>query len=222
VRFNKPSRIEGFTLIEVLVSMTMMAMVAAVVLSATRSGMSMWNKGTSHIDSMRRSRVVLDILNDQIRGAIPLVYTVRTAQGAAALLAFDGNRTGIRFVSRTSFKDGPDGVPRWIELRWNADSVKPEGELVVEERRIFPPDNSPDPTVYWRGEILHAQSCSFDFLMDAQGTRPPLWLQEWHYPANPALPKAVRLNCIEAGKTTTQSLIALDYWASSMTGFTLR
>lgn len=199
-----------------------MAMVAAVVLSATRSGMSMWNKGTSHIESLRRSRVVLDILNDQIRGAIPLVYIVRTAQGAATLLAFDGNRAGIRFVSRTSFKDGPEGIPRWIELRWNTDSVKPDGELIVEERRILSPDNSPDPTVYWRGELLHAQACSFDFLLGAQGNRPPLWLQEWHYPANSTLPKAVRLNCTEAGKATIQSLIALDYSASSTVGFTLR
>jgi prepilin-type N-terminal cleavage/methylation domain-containing protein len=215
----KPSHNTGFTLIEVLVSITMMAMVAAIVVTAMRSGVSVWNKGTSHIESLRRSRVVLDILDDQLRGAVPLSYTVRTSERPANVLAFDGSRIGIRFVSRSSFKEGPDGIPRWIDLQWNGDPQKAAGDLIVEERRILPPDNLPDSVVVWRGSVLHAETCSFHFLMDAQQSKPPAWLEEWHYPMHTTLPKAVRLNCLAAGKTTTRLLVPLDYYESSIAGF---
>ena len=65
---NNPDRQAGFSLIEVLVSMTMMAMVAAVVLSAMRSGLAMWDKGGNHIEALRHSRLVVDVLNDRSEG----------------------------------------------------------------------------------------------------------------------------------------------------------
>jgi prepilin-type N-terminal cleavage/methylation domain-containing protein len=212
----------GFTLIEVLVSITLMAAIATVVLSATRSGMSMWDKGTNHIESLRRSRVVMDVLNDQIRGALPLTYEVRADDRVSALLAFEGTGTGLRFVTRTSFKDGPDGVPRWVHIHWNHDGQSSAGDLIVEERRILPPDNVPDPTVYWRGSVLGGSICSFAFLPPTQPNKPATWLQEWHYPANSTLPKAVRLDCILNDKSTVRSVLPLDYAASSTVGLTLR
>ena len=136
-------------------------------------------------------------------------------------LAFEGDRTSLRFVSRTSFKDGPDGIPRWIQIRWIADPAAPAGALSVEERRILPPDNTPDSTIYWQGTVLHGESCAFDFLL-AQPNKPVVWLQEWRYPANPTLPKAVRLNCALKQKNTTKLVIPLDYAASSADGLTLR
>lgn len=206
----------GFTLIEVLVSMTLMAMIAAVVLSAMRSGLTVWDKGGGHIDALRRSRVVFDVLNDQIRGSLPLTYTVKTGDRAAALLAFEGSSTELRFVSRASFKDGPDGIPRWVDLRWNS------GELTVEERRILPPDNAADAAVLWRQAVLHGESCSFDFLSGSQSNRPPEWLSEWRYTANAPLPRAVRINCVLKAKDKVRLLIPLDYAASSAAGLTLR
>jgi hypothetical protein len=199
-----------------------MTMVAAVVVSATRSGLTMWKKGGDHVQTLRRSRTVLDILNDQIRGAMPLTYTVRTADRITNLLAFDGNRVAMRFVSRTSFKDGPDGIPHWVDLRWSQEPQNSAGELVIEERRILSPDNAADPTVSWHGSILEARSCLFDYLLNGQNNKPAIWLGEWHYPTNTALPKAVRMSCISVSKGSIQLLIPLDYFESSRAGMVLR
>jgi hypothetical protein len=209
-------------LIELLVSITIMAVVAAVVVSATRSGLAMWDKGSDHLQTLRRSRVILDVLNDQIRGALPMTYVVRTTERATELPAFDGRRTGLLFVSRSSFKDGPDGIARWIDVEWVHDPQKPTGELTVEERRILPPDNTADAAVEWRGVILQGQSCTFDFLQDAQASTPATWFQEWRYPIRVTLPKAIRLNCVSASKQPMQWLSALDYYESSVGGLKLR
>jgi hypothetical protein len=206
----------------VVVSITLMAMVAAVVLSAMRSGLSMWDKGGNRIDALRQSRLVADILNDQIRGALPLTYTLRVNERVALPLAFEGDRTSLRLVSRASFKDGPDGIPRWIQIRWIADSNAPAGVLNVEERRILPPDNTPDPVVYWQGTVLRGKTCSFDFL-DTQPNKPVAWPQEWRYPSNTTLPKAVRLSCaLQQAKDAMKLVIPLDYAASSAEGLILR
>lgn len=213
---SKPNRNGGFTLIEVLVAITMMAVVATVVVSAMRSGMSMWEKGSAHIETLRHSRIVLDVLNDQIRGALPFTHTVTVGQHQIALLAFEGTRTSLHFVTRTSFKDGPDGIPRWVDIHWTGDS------LIVEEHRILPPDNSPDPAVYWQGTVYKGEGCTFDYLTNAQPNMPVQWLQQSNDPANLLLPKAVRLNCVLQNKTAVRSVLPLDYTSSSAAGLQLR
>ena len=208
-------RVAGFTLIEVLVSITIMAMLSAIILSALRSGTLAWDKGTNRIEELRRSRIATDILNDQIRGALPLTYVVRTTERVNSLLAFDGTRSGIRFVSRASFKDGPDGIPRWIDLKWA------DGSLNVEERRILSPDNLPDSNTYWRDSVFQGQSCIFNFLAQTATNVPAKWTDEWHYPGQQWLPRAVRLQCVSNGRTL-RSVIPLDYALSSTRGLTLR
>jgi hypothetical protein len=131
-------------------------------------------------------------------------------------LAFDGSQTALRLVARTSFKDGPDGIPRWVDIRWVS------GELLVEERRILPPDNTPDSMIYWSGSILRAKSCSFNYLIAAQPGRSVEWLREWHYPANSRLPRAVRLECVVTSANVVESILPLDYALSSAAGLTLR
>jgi general secretion pathway protein J len=205
----------GFTLIEVVVSITIMAMLSVIILSALRSATLAWDKDTNRIEQLRRSRIATDILNDQIRGALPLTYTVRTTERVNSPLAFDGTRSGIRFVSRASFKDGPDGIPRWVDLKWA------DGSLNVEERRILSPDNLPDPNTYWRDSVFQGQSCTFDFLAQTASDQPAKWTDEWHYPAQPWLPRAVRLRCVSEGRTL-RSVIPLDYALSSTMGLTLR
>lgn len=216
MHYSNSKSTRGFTLIEVLVSMTLMAMVAAVVLSALRSGLAIWDKGTNHVDALRRSRVVLDVLNDQIRGALPLTYSIKIGERVIAPPAFEGGPTELRLVSRTSFKDGPDNIPRWVDVRWSS------GKLTVEERRILPPDNTPDSAVLWQDTVLSGQSCSFDFLPYAQPNRPATWLPEWRYPANPNLPRAVRLICTMQTNDRVQLVIPLDYAESSAEGLVLR
>jgi prepilin-type N-terminal cleavage/methylation domain-containing protein len=216
VHCSRPQSETGFTLIEVLVSITLMAMVAAVVLSAMRSGMLVWDKGTKRIESVRRSRAVLEVLNDQIRGAIPLTYTTKNDDKVVLLLAFEGSSSSLKFISRSSFKDGPDGIPRWVDIRWNSK------ELTVEERRLLSPDNVPDPTIYWHDTVFRGESCSFNFLTESQPNRPVTWQQEWHYPVNPGLPKAVRLNCVSQPDNNITLVTPLDYSASLAAGLRLR
>lgn len=210
----------GFTLIELMVSLTIMGMISAVVLSAMRTGLLAWDKGTDHVEDLRRSRAVHEILNESIGGALPFLYGVRSGEGVPSRkLGFEGNNGYIRFVSRASFKDGPGAIPRWIDLRWVRDSVNPSGALVAEERLIRPPDNLPDTSIYWSGSVLRADSCDFTFLDGAVVDKPAAWTSEWR-PLTEHLPQAIRIRCMVESKEVV-SVSLLDYAASYAAGLRL-
>lgn len=209
----------GFTLIEVIVSMTIMALLSVVVLSAVRTGTTVWNKNDAYLSHLHQSHTVIQMLHEQIRGAVPLFFDLKEPERKINVLAFEGDRVHIRFVSRNSFKDGPNGIPRWVEIRWAAQPQTP-GNLFLEERRILSPSNQPDPNVYWQGNILQADSCSFDFLKNWVGNEPPAWIPEWPRPAT-LLPQAVRLNCVTKSRKTTL-ITSLDHFESSTSGLVLQ
>ena len=211
----------GFTLIEVIVSITLMAVISAVVVSALRTSFIVWDKETKHLESLHQSRAALEVLVSQIRGALPLIYGIKDGDRPVNIIAFEGDQAHVRFVSRTGFKDGPDSIARWVDIRWTGKTDGQMGELVAEERRILPPDNSPDSTILWKSAILKADECSFEFLSLRVGNRGRNWTREWHYPSDTTLPAAVRMKCV-AGEKIVQPLIALDYAESSAAGLVIR
>jgi hypothetical protein len=206
---------------EVLVSVMLLAMLSTAVLSALRSGFLVRDKTTKRLEALRRSRTVFDLLDDQIRGAVPLVYTSRIGPNPIDLPAFDGDRQTLRFVTRTSFKDGPDAVPRWVQIQWQQASEKADGDLNLEEHRILPPDNQPDRALIWGGSVFRGSSCAFEFLSGARGAEPGRWLPEWHFGPRGVLPKAVRLTCTAGGRII-RTLAALDLADAAAGGLTLR
>ena len=178
-------------------------------------------KGTGHLDRLHRAHVVHEVLYEQIRSAIPFGYTLKEGERAIRLLGFEGDRNHIRFVSRNSFKDGPNGIPRWVEIRWLANLQTGTGDLTAEERRILSPDNTPDSNVYLRENLLRANDCSFDFLKSGGPTEPAAWTEAWQPPKDATLPRAVRLTCLSEAKQI-RSVIPLDYAASSAAGLLLK
>jgi prepilin-type N-terminal cleavage/methylation domain-containing protein len=207
----------GFTLIELLVSLTILAMVSAAVVSGLRTGVMVWEKGSAHLDDLRRSRLVIQLLRAAVGGAMPFTYRIQNGDNAIQKLAFEANNSRLQFVSRNSFRDGPNSLPRWIDIRWVRDAGKAVGDLIVEERTILPPENGPGNRL-WSSTILQSESCAFSFLENSDSFT-STWAEQWQ-PSREQLPKAVRLYCVGATEETTV-VIPLDYAASYLAGLRL-
>src|SRR5262245_39132096 len=134
----------GFTLIEVMVALVLLGLIATLVASGLRLTLDLSARGNNRVEAIRRKQIARDVVRRQLQGALPFRYWTRSENSRIERIAFEGAEDGVRFVSRNGISDGPDALPRWVELRRQGDNE--QSMLVVEEHRIIPPDNQPGTT----------------------------------------------------------------------------
>ncbi|HOO91604.1 MAG TPA: prepilin-type N-terminal cleavage/methylation domain-containing protein, partial [Syntrophales bacterium] len=83
----------GFTLLELLISLTILSLVTVLIFGAFRMGIRAWEKGERNIDGRQRERIVLDLIKRQL-SSIP----VDVVKGDKALV-LKGDGKSLEFVS---------------------------------------------------------------------------------------------------------------------------
>jgi general secretion pathway protein J len=209
----------AFTLIELMVALTLLGMVAVLLASGSRLGLDVSARGNAKADALRTDQLERGFLRSQLQAALPLRYWTGDANQRAEHVGFDGEAGRIRFVSRDGVLDGPDNLPRWID--WNLqDGQNRRRKLVVEEHRILSPANTPATAVLARGETVDCNDLRFTFL-DTTGEKPQ-WVTSWTGDNRPApLPSAVRIQCNDAG-STFGLLVPLAYADSARQGMVVQ
>jgi prepilin-type N-terminal cleavage/methylation domain-containing protein len=90
----------GFTMLEVLIAVTLVAMLSIGLYAVLRISLRVWSRGTEYTDANQRNRSVMDLMRKQIASAYPLNTSPdQQQQGAAAHPIFNGDDTGFSFVS---------------------------------------------------------------------------------------------------------------------------
>jgi prepilin-type N-terminal cleavage/methylation domain-containing protein len=217
---NNTSRYRGFTLIEVLVSLTLMTLIGAVVISGLRTGMETTDRGSRAVRSLQRRQTVLAIIEAQVRSALPMQFAEDTLRPQRHV-AFEGDGNRLRLISNNSLWDGPDGIPRWIELDWNGSSgsVSP---LLLREFRILPPFNTPQSAPLYESDLLTATRVEFAYLRRLRGADLPRWLDAWKPENVGELPAAVRIRIEFRKDDSTELLIPLETGPTNWQGLWLQ
>jgi prepilin-type N-terminal cleavage/methylation domain-containing protein len=213
--------IKGFTLIEMVVAISLLAILATLVASEFRTGLNASSTISREAERLHRRETTLSVLQEQLRGALPLLYWTGEGLTRRSRLSLEGDEFSIRFVSRASFIDGSLSVPRWIELQWKHPFESRTGWLEVQERRILSPNNNPDPTPYWRGRILEGRNLKFEYLRRAKTARPPQWTTSWDPTRERELPAAVRITYLTDGRDSVL-IIPVETAPTSWRGLSLQ
>src|SRR6476619_5892761 len=95
------NRDRGFTLIEVLVSLTLMTLIGTVVISGLRTGMETTDRGSRAVRNLQRRQTVLAIIEAQVRSALPMQFA-EDALRPQRHVAFEGDHNRLRLVSNNS------------------------------------------------------------------------------------------------------------------------
>ncbi len=107
-------RQRGFTLMELMISITLVAAISAGILMAMRTGLQTMQKVNDRITSDRRVLSVQQILQHQLSNAMPVFGQ---CDNGGAIFSFNGTQQTMHLVSSYSMTEGARGYPRVIELQ---------------------------------------------------------------------------------------------------------
>ena len=126
----------GFTLMELLVSMTLMGFVAVAILFGFRIGTNAWAKGGANLERLRTTQGTFDLLNRQIGSMKDYYSKQRLEEAPVELLLFEGTPEGMRFVSNFSFKSRSAGGLWLVEYFAVKSKESEQLDLMLNETRL--------------------------------------------------------------------------------------
>lgn len=92
----------GFTLLELIVTFTILSLVVVMILGALRLGSAAWEKGEERAEKIQKKRIVFDLLSQQMKSSFP--YRLKSQKAEADYLVFVGDGSSLRFVSAFSLR----------------------------------------------------------------------------------------------------------------------
>ena len=157
---------EGFTLIEVMVSLAVMALIVTVAFSGLRIGLNSWDRGSRRIEKLEERANVERLLNRQLALASPMPLNINDRMTPL----FRGTDSRLEFISDYSLADG-QGDFRKIDY-----AIK-DGHFLYGEKRLpgYVPSESENPPTQTLSEF---RSVRFRFLaMEPSGDFK--WVDDW-------------------------------------------
>jgi len=185
----------GFTLLEMVVTLTILGFILLIIFGAFRLGLSAWEKGESSGQEYQKVRAVSQLLSQQLKSMVP--YKIKTEKAEGDYLAFEGRSHSLKFVSAVSIRaKQPEGfVYATYAFREGGNEG---GRLVVYEQRVLikknffeeePDEESGVPMIEGISEIQFEYYREEDPAKNENGG----WLEEWNAKEEKELPRAVRI-----------------------------
>jgi general secretion pathway protein J len=181
------ARQEGFTLLELLLAMSALAMLAAICYGAFHLGFRAVERGEVAVVTAQRLRAASDVLIRQIKSAV--AYPARNRE-EDIYPYFVGTATSMTFITAAGLSGG-GALTRVIYQ-----VVDEPLRLVLQESKFFTPDSLGRDPLDKPGEQQAVvfdgfRSFRFEYMMnDGVDTE---WLPEWNGQDEEALPGAIRI-----------------------------
>lgn len=157
----------GFTLLELLISITMIGLIALIVTGAVRLGSRSVDGGERRIESIERLKNSLGIIESQILSEIPLSYE----EDGNRRYYFQGDGTFVQFTSTYSIWGGKKGYVLTL-LRVEVDS-NGKRSLKAKEKPLI--GGIEAETILFEGfDDIH-----FEYFYRNQSNEEGKWVSEW-------------------------------------------
>jgi prepilin-type N-terminal cleavage/methylation domain-containing protein len=192
----------GVTLVELLVSISLLSLLSVGMLMTLRVGLNAQDKANARLMANRRVVAVQRILRSQIEGLIPVSADCVSDPGQPTqrIMFFEGQPQSMRFVSAYSLQEASRGMPRILEFKVIPGDERRGVRLVVNEPVYSPQQagmtclgSAPDPNSGARmplfrpietgpGSFVLADKLAYCRLSYRDLQPPPLgerWLSEW-------------------------------------------
>lgn len=182
------TRNTGFTLVEILVALTLFSLVLVMVFNGLYSAGLSWQKGEDQSDINDTQRLELAFLRRQLSEAVPLIRI----DGIENPVLFKGGRDFIRFVSGLPAHRGGGGLD---VLNVQIEQHGSEKDLVLAYRPVMVETDFFDDGAQedWDRQVLltDIDRVEFDYYGNRNIKDAPAWYDNWE--STDRLPEAVRI-----------------------------
>ncbi len=193
IRFRPFRAKAGFTLLELVVTSTILSLMLVMIFGAMRLGSSSWERGEVSAEKYQRMRIVLNLLTQQLKSAFP--YKVKTQKAEADYVAFRGESDSLQFVTTLSLQARrTEGLVHVIyRIRDNGSASK---MLKVYEQRVLNKDfmeDTPDDDKFLP-LIENLSDLKFEYFQEGE-TKDEAgeWFESWDAKDKKQLPSEVRM-----------------------------
>jgi len=214
---RRRSREAGFTLVEVLISTTLVMALTTGILVALRVSLDAMDHADTKLMHNRRVMAVHRILESQVSDIVPALVACRSqasGPGGPPVAFFQGEPQTMRFISSYSLNDSSRGLPQILEYQVIPGEENEGVRLVVNEHLYSSPlsaglfcvgtRNAPGsgdllpvfrPVEIGSGSFVLADrlaTCHFEFLQPDLNdpNKRPVWVARW---SRALLPDAIRV-----------------------------
>jgi len=182
--FAKPS---GFTLVEVMLALSLFALLGTILYGAIALGHGAVEKSRHSFEKNQELRSAVDLLGGYIRSSYPYRLSPQNPS-----FFYRGEETELNFISSFSLAMGGRGMAN-IRLFWQSQNGE-EGLLKLEEQVPVRLADENGGGGYNHGVVIRDRVIAFRLAyLDAQSEKEE-WVERWDTTERKALPRAVRLS----------------------------
>ena len=181
----------GFTLLELMLSLTILGVVLLIIFGALRIGTRAWEKGEKDADIEQRQRAVLGLMAQQIASAF--IHEIKVGDEP---LVFSGSEGTMAFVSRNPIVPGALTGVVFVKYMIQETGGKGKMRLMLYEKDAgFLKEEDLEG---WKDEdfvtlISGIQNLQFEYLKETQEESKTNWQTTWHSPEDEGMPLAVKI-----------------------------
>jgi len=203
VRARRSAR--GFTLLETVVALTLLAVMLGMLFAGLRTGIRAWDAGSGRGDRADQVLLAWSFVRKELTAAFPW----RFKDPLAVKLAFKGERGTLRFVSMRPAEIGGGGLAFVSFEIEDSRGAERTGRIVMRrafaaaEHRDFSPLEEAEKFTLLEG-VTEAR---FEYFGSENDATPPSWSDKWDFPQR--LPTHVRLEAKLGGERLPDMVVAL-------------
>ena len=192
-----PRKNKGFTLIELVIAITLSIVIVVILLAAMRLAYKSQAKGAERVDITQKTRILGDRISWLIRGAYP--FFVKKPDEEKLFFEGESDRIGFVTTSVDSYGKGPEDS---AGLKWVSVFTDREG-LKIREKIFFLEDVFDDEG----GKVYlldpEVKTLEFEYYDIPEGEKQGEWVSDWAPDDKKYIPAAVkfRITLEHEGKT---------------------
>jgi len=180
---GRPARMRGFTLIELILALSIVATVLVILFGGLRIGLAAWQRGEERTAKLDHTRSLAVLLERTLAGAFP--YRIVPEDEQTARILFEGLPDRLTFVTLSPpFPTGASAAFAVVSLSGDAAGL-------ALRQQILP---NPVPLDRLRPILVDAQTSGLRFRY--LGQEPEAWQDAWDVGKEEGLPRAVEITLL--------------------------